>query len=221
MTTPLNPSLLKRRDEIRRGFQSDNPLPQFQVVPDFLRGSILDRVLAGCRNAQYSTFCAYCEPTDRKKVLSEFCEPREGPLYVTVHQRPTYPIRELEWLSELFNTSEALAAVADLTGISAKRCDDGVLTCWGPETFVEAHTDYVPQRRQKLVLSLSLTEQWDHSYGGTTVFAWTGLGRAVRMPPRLNTAVLFVPFSGSFHWVEQISKNAPAKRRFTWTLFFS
>jgi 2-oxoglutarate-Fe(II)-dependent oxygenase superfamily protein len=86
-------------------------------------------------------------------------------------------------------------------------------------SFVEAHTDHVP--KQKLVLSLSLTEQWEESYGGTAVFAWTGLERAVRIPPRLNTAVLFVPFSGSFHWVEQISKNAPAKRRFTWTLFFS
>jgi Rps23 Pro-64 3,4-dihydroxylase Tpa1-like proline 4-hydroxylase len=218
---PINRSVLEHRQQLQQAFQADDPLPQFIVIPNFLRASLLRDVLINCRSARYSTFCAFSAAEDVNEIRNEFSEPNGDAFYLSVHERAVQPISALIRLRELLKAEETVAALSDLTGTTLTAVTDDLLTCWGPGSFLEQHTDYVAGSKVRLVLSLSLTTRWHPSYGGTTVFAWRALDRIVRLQPRLNTAVLFVPFPGSVHSVEQVSNNAPPRRRFTWTAFFA
>ncbi len=221
MILPIAPSVMRSRSAIRDSFHSDYPLPRFAVIPNFLRQTLIKPLVRACQQAEYATFCAYRGSKDGE-MRNEFCEPNEGFLYLSIHQRPTRPVEELVRLRHLFAEPQTIAEISEIAGIKLDRLiEPDALTCWGPESFLEGHTDHSPGSTAKLVVSLSLTTAWRATFGGTTVFAWRGLNRAVRVRPRLNTAVLFTPFSGSWHWVEQISENAPPRRRFTWTVFFS
>src|SRR5262249_24824096 len=136
-------------------------------------------------------------------------------------KRSRAAIPEVVHLRESFETPEAIEALNALTGAEITQMyQPDVLTCWDPGCFLELHNDEAPHTRFRLVLSVSLTENWDPAFGGATRYAWKDLDRCVRLQPRLNTAVLFTPFEGSNHWVDQISNDAPPQTRFTWTAFF-
>ena len=219
MSSPISPYVLRHRSLHRENFHSDDPLPRFTVIPNFLRKHVARHVVAACQNARYATYCGYSRPKSQE-VISEFCEPNERDVYVTVHARPIRPIAALTALSAAFRKRETLHALSELIGIQLSKVGGDVLTCWPPGSFLESHNDFSPDGDAKLILSLSLAAGWRASYGGTTVYAWSGLNRAVRIQPDSNKAVLFVPFAGSAHWVEQLSQSAPSRRRFTWTIFF-
>jgi hypothetical protein len=216
----LNPPVLERRTSICRAFQSAEPLPAFAVVGDFLCESRLADALAGCRSAELATFCGYSPTGEERDLRNEFREPEEGPVYVTIHERPVRPVPQLLALGESMTAPETLQALQEMTGIElAEQGHRGVLTCWGPWSFLGPHTDAGPQTRpNRLIISLSLTQGWDSRHGGHTGFAWGGVPPLISLPPRLNTAILFAPHAGSFHWVEQIAGDAPPRVRFTWTM---
>lgn len=219
-TLPINPSLLGYLRALRALFQSEFPLPGFVVIPDFLTAEALSNALEGCHSAEYATFCGYSPTGDPRDIRAEFCEPREDYTYATIHERPVSEIPQLTRLYEAFATAETRRVLAEMTGIELREIGfPSVLTCWGPWSFLEPHTDAgTPSRPTRLVVSLSLTERWDPRHGGATTFWWTGSPRSVTIQPQLNTAVLFAPHPGSFHWVEQIAGDAPPRSRFTWVL---
>ena len=218
----IAPGVLRNHGAVRRAFENDYPLPRFVIIRNFLSKDLLNTITRQCQQAQYSTYCNYSTPAAPDVVRSDFCEPNERNVYVSIHERPLEPLPALVHLSELFKKREALQFLSSLTGVRLTTVlEPDVLISWQPGAFLEPHTDHGPDKPGKLVLSLSLTTRWHSSYGGATVFAWSGLSRAVRLQPRLNTAVLFAPWSGSLHWVEQISSHAPPRHRFTWTVFFA
>lgn len=220
MSLPINPFVVRRSAELRESFRSPDPLPKFMIIPNFLRRSLARDVLAGCERARYFTYCAY-QPPGSDDLQYEFREPESGPAYLSIHQRARRSIPEIDDLSERFSTTEAIEAVSALTGLKLSTVHrPTVLTCWGPQSFIGPHTDYTPGHAPRLVLSISLTRGWRRSYGGSTFFAWSGADRVVRLQPRLNTAMLFVPTARSVHWVERVAMSAPPKRRFTWIAYF-
>ena len=218
----IAPGVLRNHAAIRRAFESDYPLARFAVIPRFLRSEWLNEISRQCQQARYSTYCDYSTPLEPDVVRGGFCQPNERDLYVSIHQRPLERLPALVQLRELFQKRETLQFLSALTGLRLTTVmEPDVLISWQPGAFLEPHTDYGRENPGKIVLSLSLTRRWHSSYGGATVFAWKGAGRAVRLQPRLNTAVLFAPWSGSLHWVEQIAPRAPERHRFTWTVFFA
>jgi Rps23 Pro-64 3,4-dihydroxylase Tpa1-like proline 4-hydroxylase len=220
---PFNPIHLGRSRAIRDDFTSDRPLPRFTVVPNFLRRELIEDALSGCRKGQFETYCTYSPTTDGRVTKSEFREPEEDKYYyLTVHNRSRTPIPEVARMKELMRTDEAIATLNDFTGIGVTEMyETDVLTYWNPGSFLGRHTDDVESIHFRLAISISLADDWRPEYGGSTVYEWRGLDRCVRFQPQLNAAVLFSPFSGSDHWVEQISNDAPPLSRFTWTTFFS
>lgn len=222
MSSLVRSAVVRRRDEIRRAFTSDTPLPQFVVVPRFLSESIAEDVAGICQSAPYSTYCAYTPAPDSGAVYAGFCEPDEQNYYVTIHERPRMAVAQLELLESAFDAPELIMLLAELTGIDVTRLvRPAVVSCWGAGSFFEPHTDHDPHRGVRLVVSLSLTTDWKQVYGGTTVYAWRGGDAVVRVKPRFNQAVLFAPSPRSVHWVEQIAACAPGHRRFTWTASFA
>jgi hypothetical protein len=220
MTPAIAPSILRRSTAIRKSFHSNDPLPRFTVIENFLRPGILRDAVRGCQKGRYSTFCAYSSTQEMREVHEEFREPDEASIYLSVHERMRSQI-PLDCLCEAFEEKATIDALSELTGIPLSRSSGGLLTSWQPGSFLERHTDHAPGSKEKLAVSLSLTGRWHPSYGGMTVFAWGGVPRRVLVPPRRNTAVLFAPYSRSYHWVEQIAAQAPPRRRFTWTVHFS
>lgn len=219
---PINPIHLGRSAIIRDDFLCDRPLPRFAVIPEFVRRELIEDALAGCKRTNFETYCGFSMTEDGADLKSEYRQPDESLYYVTIHQRSRTPIPEIVRLREEFQTAEAIAALNEFTNAGITQMyEPDVLTYWSPGSFLERHTDDVPGTNFRLILSVSLTENWERAYGGATLYGWSGLDREVRLQPRLNTAVLFVPFSGSDHWVEQISNDAPALTRFTWTAFFA
>jgi len=219
---PINPIHLRCSPTIREAFVSDHPLPRFAVIPDFVQSELIDDALAGCKRAHFETYCGYSMTEDGKDMKSGYREPDESAYYVTIHKRSRTPIPEIARLKDLFRTGETIAALNALTDSGITRMlEPDVLTYWSPASFLERHTDDVPDTHLRLVLSVSLTEGWEPAYGGATLYAWSNLDRRVRLQPRLNTAVLFAPSSTSDHWVEQVSNDAPPLTRFTWTAFFA
>ena len=216
---PISRSVLRRLSVHCETFQSDYPLPNFNVIPNFLASELVRGVLPACQTARYRTFCGYSHPNSTV-VKSHFCDPNEEDTYITVHERPIHIIKALNRLHALFKKQETVDALSALTGLTLTNVGLHVLTSWQPGSFLELHTDYDSRGAARLILSLSLTRRWRSEYGGTAVYAWKGLNRSVRITPHCNTAVLFVPFSGSNHWVEQVSPHAPHRQRFTWTIFF-
>ena len=219
MTSAISFKVLRRRDSIRDSFRSHDPLPRFAVIEDFLNPGLLKRAVACCQRAQYSTFCAYTRSEDMRAMKEEFCEPNGKSIYVSVHERLLDPVA-LDCLREAFEDKATISALSAMTGIPLMTSSGGLLTCWQPGSFLECHTDYAPGSKTRLVVSLSLTGRWRPSYGGMGVFSWGDAPRRVRVPPRRNAAVLFVPYARSYHWVEQVSDKAPPRRRFTWTVQF-
>jgi len=222
MMNPIHPVHLRRGATLRNEFVSNHPLPRFTVIPDFVRRELIEDALAGCKRAHFETYCGYSMTEDGADLKSQYREPDESAYYVTIHKRSRTPIPEIVRLKDLFRTAESIAALNELTDAGITRMyEPDVLTYWSPGSFLERHTDDVPHTHFRLVLSVSLTERWGPAYGGATLYAWKALHRHVRLQPRLNTAVMFVPFAGSDHWVEQVSNDAPVLTRFTWTAFFS
>jgi hypothetical protein len=216
-TSLFNPVVLARTDEVRAAFQAETPLPGFVIVPDLLSEYWLQEALAGCDASELSTWCGYAIDEDMRVLRNEFCEPREGPIYVTVHQRPVQPVPQLQDLHARFVAPSTLDALRELTGIPLKpEGHRSVLTSWGPWSFLTQHTD--ANRPNRLLVSLSLTRRWSPRFGGITGWRWAGVKETVWVEPHLNNAVLFAPFSGSDHWVEQIASDAPGRLRFTWTM---
>jgi hypothetical protein len=219
---PIDAVHLQRSAAIRSDFIAAHPLPRFAVIPDFVRRDLIDDALAGCKRAHYETFCSYSMTEAGTDARSEFREPDEDAYFLMVHKRSRASIPEIARLRQLFKTPETIAALNGLTDAGITRMvEPDVLTYWNPGSFLERHTDDVSDVQFRLVLSVSLTENWQAHYGGATLYAWQDVDRSVRLQPRLNTAVLFVPFAGSYHWVEQVSNDAPPLTRFTWTAFFA
>ena len=219
---PFRRSLFSQLPELNRAFLAPVPLPQFVIVRNLLAAPLLSSVVAACERATYSTYCAYLSSTESGRAEARFVTPNEYDLYVTIHERSPDVIPEIQQLQELFSREETINAISRLTSIPLQRLvPPSVLSCWGPGSFFEAHTDYNPHRPARLVLSLSLTTQWQASYGGSTVYSWSNTDAAVRLQPRLNRGVLFVPSRQSVHWVEQVAAAAPPRRRFTWTASFA
>lgn len=216
----ISPSVLRRSTTIRKSFHSNQPLPRFTVIQDFLRPRLLRDALTGLRKGRYSTFCAYSRSPDMRDVKEEFREPDEDAIYVSVHER-LRSSAPLDFLREAFEDDATIESLSKMTGIPLKKSSGGLLTSWQPGSFLECHTDHAPGSDFKLVVSLSLTARWHASYGGIGVFSWGDFPSRVHVPPRRNTAVLFAPHSRSYHWVEQVAEHAPPRRRFTWTVCFS
>jgi Rps23 Pro-64 3,4-dihydroxylase Tpa1-like proline 4-hydroxylase len=220
--SPISPTVLREHSALREAFQSDDLLPQFAAIPNFLRRSVAREIRTVCERGHYATFCAYSTPDAQSDLHNEFCEPNNSDVYVTIHKRLRAPVPRLVQFDEVFRSRETIQELAAITGLRLTRAlAPGVLTYWPPGGFLEAHTDHSEETEAKLVLSISLSGRWHASYGGATVYAWGRMDRTVRLQPQLNTAVLFTPFPGSWHWVEQVSEKAPPLRRFTWTVFFS
>jgi Rps23 Pro-64 3,4-dihydroxylase Tpa1-like proline 4-hydroxylase len=218
---PINPIHMGRSRAIRDDFTSDHPLPGFTVVPNFLRRELIEDALAGCRRAHFESYCTYSVSAEGGDLKSEFREPEESAYYLTVHKRSRIPIPEVARLKELLRRKESIAALNEFTGAGVTEMfESDVLTYWNPGSFLSQHTDDVPSIHFRLAISVSLTEDWQPAYGGTTLYAWRGLDRCICFQPQLNAAVIFAPFSGSDHWVEQVSNDAPPLTRFTWTTFF-
>jgi hypothetical protein len=220
---PINPTIVERSAQLRAAFASESPLADLVIIPDLLSTVYLEQALAGCDAAPLATFCGYAPADDPQAVRNEFFEPVEGPLYVTIHQRPTGPIPQLQELHDLFVAEQTLVAMEALTGIALSR--DGhrsVLTSWGPWSFLGRHCDAATgSRPNRLVISLSLTRSWQRRFGGLTGFQWNGTGPTLWVEPHLNTAVVFRAFLGSVHWVEQIAGDAPERTRYTWTMVYA
>ena len=215
----IHPAVLRDLDGLRARFQSGSPLPRWVTIPDFLAPEALDAALAECRLAELATFCGYLPTADASVVRNAFCEPNEDHVYVTVHERCVKPLPGLARLGEALATPSTVRALSEMTGLELSASDGDVLTCWGPWSFIQPHDDVGdPDQPARLVISLSLTTRWDARHGGVTVWACEGTGRAVRLEPRLNNAVLFAPAPGALHWVEQVAGEAPRRTRFTWTL---
>jgi hypothetical protein len=210
-------------DAVRESFQSERPLPGFSVVPGFLAPWCLEQALQGCDGAELATFCGHAPLDDPQAVRNEFFEPVEDRLYITIHHRPLRPVPQHEALHERFVAEETLAAMEALTGITLSREGHrSVLTSWGPWSFIGPHSDaFLAGRPTKLIISLSLTRRWDPAYGGITGFQWDRTGPTTWVTPELNTAVLFRPFAGSYHWVEQVAGDAPERLRYTWTMEYA
>ncbi len=217
--TVINPDVLRDRAALRARFQSGLPLPKWLVIWDFLAPEALDIALEECRTVEMATFCSYQLTEDSPVVLNAFGEPNAEHVYVTVHARPVHPLPRLSRLGEALATREAVQALSEMTGLKLTAQDGDVLTGWEPWSFFQPHDNRGnPEDLARLVVSLSLTTRWEPHYGGTTVWACESTGAAVRLEPRLNTAVVFTPTAGSLHWVEQLTGHAPRRTRFTWTL---
>ena len=220
---PINPAVLAGAESIRDAFQRNTPLTDFVIVTDFLDQRLLEQALIGCDQARLATFCGHAPLDDPDDLRNEFFEPVEGRLYVTIHHRPVEPVPMLQALHDLFVMEETIAAMEQLTGVVLSRKDHrSVLTAWGPWSFLRPHTDASDRTRANgLIVSLSLTRNWDTRYGGMTGFQWNAAGPTTWVAPQLNTAVLFRPFAGSVHWVEQISGDAPDRLRYTFTMQYA
>jgi hypothetical protein len=215
----INPEVLRDRAALRARFQSGQPLPKWLVISDFLAPQALDIALEECRTAEMATFCSYQVTAESPVVHNGFCEPNAEHVYATVHARSVHPLPRLSRLGEALATRESVQALSEMTGLELSAQDGEVLTGWDPWSFFQPHDDRGnPEDLAQLVVSLSLTARWDPRYGGTTVWVCESTGGAVRLEPRLNTAVVFTPMAGSLHWVEQITEHAPSRTRFTWTL---
>jgi hypothetical protein len=218
---PIARNIQRDHARLRCAFQSAEPFPRFAVIPGFLRRTVAENLRLGCEQGHYSTFCAYTLPGVDNDLRNAFCEPNENDVYVTIHKRLIEPVPAIDRFARLFEKRETIDALSLITGLRLTRAvEPGVVTYWPPSSFLEAHTDYAEESDAKLVLSISLTANWNPSYGGATAYAFSGANRSVRLQPSLNSAVLFTPFCGSWHWVEQIAESAPPLRRFTWTAFF-
>jgi len=218
---PISTEVYERWDSICEAFSSPDPLPHFVVIPNFLNPAFLAKMKSGCQNARLETFCGRIGNEDAD-IENSFSEPEENQVYVTIHQRPRDPLPELDEINDSFSSPQMVELMSKLYGarLNAQgHC--GVLTSWGPHSFIEPHTDQgTPEAPSRLAIALSLTEQWRPEYGGATYFEWGDQSQMVRVQPRFNNAVLFETFSGSYHWVEQISGDAPPRTRFTWTFSY-
>ncbi len=218
----FHPSVLARTDALRARFQEAEPLPGFLVLEQLLEPGVVATLRAACLEQEYATWCVGAPEGRPQELRSGFGEPDEEHLYVTVHQRAVKPSPALLAVRERMGSPEVLETLRQLTGLELSRLGlPDVLSCWDAYSFIEPHTDVaVPGHPPRLVISLSLTEGWRPAFGGRTTFAWANSARAVTLEPRLNQAVLFTPFDGSLHWVEQVSAEAPSRTRFTWTLHY-
>jgi len=220
----LDSAWLSRLDELKAAFAAEAPLPGFVVVDDFLSPSALESATSEIRGTATSTYTVWSEDGDPLHLKCGFVEPNETYYYLTVHRRPTSPLPTLDRLAAALGAPPVLEIMRALTGRPISRLGmPCVLTAWDPGDFLGEHCDAGPvDRPAQLIVSLSLTltDTWSERYGGCTKFSWDGSEREVTTWPHTNRAVIFAPHRGSLHWVERLTREAPARTRFTWTLHY-
>jgi len=172
--------------------------------------------------ARVATFAPYSAEVGPQGLIKRFDLPRPGGRYALVHQRTRGPLPLLEKLSAMFATPESLQAMRDVSGATVSclaKCGD--LTCWGPGSFATPHTDAEGADPFKLVMIVSLSQDWDTIWGGSTRYWHKDTHEVLTVAPTGNTAILLTPSTDCFHWVEQVSADAPPLRRMSWVMGFS
>lgn len=214
--------MLSSVDTLKERFTDEQPLPGLLVVNRLLDEVSAGMLRAACSQGDYATYCVFTKEEEPGKFQSRFTEPEEGATYVTIHHRARGPSPQLLAVRDRLASPEVIQFLNRMTGLSLSRLGQpDVLTLWEAWSFIEPHTDMgTSGEPPKLVISLSLTEGWKPEYGGRTTFAWSNAQRSITLEPRFNQAVIFAPFEGSVHWVEQLTEAAPPRTRFTWTLHY-
>lgn len=116
------------------------------------------------------------------------------------------------------NTPEYIAQMKQLTGLEKTVAVSGSLSNYEPGHYLASHTDYEPERVREAAHIISLTKDWNSSWGGrfTVSDNW---GRVlVSSVPSFNTLALFkVPRS---HYVSVVAAEASKPRYsfFGWLL---
>jgi hypothetical protein len=213
--------IIENTDNHRRAYAAQQPIARWHTLPGFLREGVAQRIWRACESAEYRTFCGYMRPGETG-YRNEFHEPDPQNTYISVHKRSEQLAPLLVELEQAMGSPETLAVLRELTGEPLERLGRvSTLTCWEPESFAAPHTDSgVTEGGARLVLWIWFASAWQRAFGGTTGFQWPSMAEPITMLPEFNRAVLFRPFSGSFHWVTPLTPSAPQKARFTWTLHY-
>ncbi len=177
--------------------------------------------VAACQNVRFAPW--YCYLAGGKRIDC-FGVPPADLDCLAVDFRPVAPREDapfFEAIASRFSGDRNKQFFSDISGVDLSGTDaTWMLISWRPTTFTVPHTDQVPGRPTRLVVSLSLTADWHESFGGITHFRWEGRNDAYTVYPRANDAIVFRPFPGSLHWVEPISLAAPANKRYSLTILY-
>jgi hypothetical protein len=208
-------------DRLRRDFEDDRPMPGLIKLESLLEESTSADAVSACQQVHFVPW--YCYLDDGKRV-DRFGVPPDGLDCLAVDFRPAAPADDapfFEAVASRFSEERNRRFFSDITGVDLRGTDaTWMLISWKPHTFTVAHTDQVPGRPTRLAISLSLTSEWNESFGGMTYFRWEGRDVAYKVCPRANEAIVFRPFPGSWHWVEPIAATAPANKRYTLTILY-
>ncbi len=216
----ISESAWHTRHQLHEDFASREPLAGFVVIPNFLTDELFREVQEFARNVSMRRYCVYSRTGSVTDLEKGFCEPHPDFYYLTTHSRM------FEWhglpshIERLVSSPDMIEYLSNLSGISLTGHQiPGTLTGWNAGDFLGEHCDEGDSNRpNKLVISLSLTSDWNSEYGGTTHYKWTGGKQEVVIMPTGNVATVFAPGEHSVHWVSPIAANAPTGRRYTWTL---
>ena len=110
--------------------------------------------------------------------------------------------------------NETVLLLSNITGLPLTKMrplNSGIFIKMVSGNFLEDHTDFGPSNNHtKLVISLSLTKNWQKSFGGATIYHWGRFKK--RIFPRFNEAVLFIPHEKSLHKVVRVTEKANVSR---------
>lgn len=195
-------------------------LPGFAHVGSFLRPEVYAELTAQAHaTTDFATWSIGAVGEDQ--VAGAFEEPTPGGEYGSVRERATVTVPIMKELADTLGNPEHVAFLREASGLDITRLAHAEeLAAWPAGSFTGAHTDFEPDDPMKLVVNLSLTDTWDASYGGNTVYWHEDGDDVVTVTPAPNAAGMFRPSPHAYHWVEPVKAEAPGRTRMGWALAY-
>lgn len=223
LTLPIRVELISEAERLRAEFSSERPLKDFIILENFLLDPVAKHVEQACRESAYSTRCLYQRDGERE-LHWDFFEPQAGYNYGAIIQRARDLPASLRELVASFESRPFLDFLSHLSGVEllSPRIWCNSLTCLEAGDFLNPHSDseHMSPDDDRIVVNISLTRDWRKEYGGITSFLWAGEETGASVVPAYNSAIIFRANERSRHWVSQLTDEAPARQRFTWTLTY-
>jgi hypothetical protein len=220
---PLDSRIGLCASDLQDAFQSPQPLKDLIVLRHLLAPEPLQELLNACQTITWRNYAVWSTEKEGAPLQSGYEEMLNPDwYYLSLHQRPSEYPDAFKRIEALMGNDATLQLLSEMTGLKLSRLGyPNTLTGWGPDCFLGAHCDAGKNEEPaSLVISLSLAQNWDRDFGGSTEFQWQGGEEKITVWPQCNQAVLFAPHLGSYHWVNPIYSHAPQGRRITWTLHY-
>lgn len=199
-------------------------LPDLAYTESFFVPSVYAELAEEIRkSAKFETWCVQSVVgEDHAELRSGFREPLAGQSYGTIREMTRQPPSILAEIAGQLGDQEHLTFLSESCQVELRRLQySSELASWGPGSFAAAHTDFDHDVPVKLVINLSLANDWHESYGGQTCYWQASSGRCISILPTPNAAALLRPRRNAFHWVNQVAPSAPDHSRIGWVLTFS